>query len=255
MNKNLPYKALILDLDGTTVEHHADDASHRVKQAIAAIKNDIHVCAATGRPLKNARAVLTHLGLSGPCIINNGTEIFDPVKDKIIKRFTLLPETTKQVIEKLRKYNLKIFANHEFGEVPWEENVETDLMGIFIPELTNKQVSLVEDELSNFSSISIHKMVSFNKELIALEVTDPRVSKLHGIAEISSILGITSGELIGVGDAYNDFPLLMACGLKFAMGNAVPELKAIADFVAPSVENDGVAVIIEKFILPLLSTS
>ncbi|HCS78264.1 TPA: hypothetical protein DIV55_00805 [Patescibacteria group bacterium] len=34
------------------------------------------------------------------------------------------------------------------------------------------------------------------------------------------------------------------------MGNAVPELKEIADFVAPPVERDGVAVIIEKFILP-----
>ena len=52
-----------------------------------------------------------------------------------------------------------------------------------------------------------------------------------------------------MGDGYNDFPLLMACGLKIAMGNAVPELKAIADFIAPSVEEDGVATVIEKFIL------
>ena len=52
-----------------------------------------------------------------------------------------------------------------------------------------------------------------------------------------------------MGDGYNDFPLLMASGLKIAMGNAVPELKEIADFVAPTVEEDGVAVIIEKFIL------
>ena len=41
----------------------------------------------------------------------------------------------------------------------------------------------------------------------------------------------------------------MACGLKIAMGNAVPELKAIADFIAPTVEEDGVATVIEKFVL------
>ena len=41
----------------------------------------------------------------------------------------------------------------------------------------------------------------------------------------------------------------MACGLKVAMGNAIPELKEIADYVAPSVDDDGVADVIEKFIL------
>lgn len=41
----------------------------------------------------------------------------------------------------------------------------------------------------------------------------------------------------------------MACGLKVAMGNAVKELKEIADFIAPTVEQDGLATVIEKFIL------
>ena len=44
-------------------------------------------------------------------------------------------------------------------------------------------------------------------------------------------------------------PLLMACGLKIAMGNAYEELKSIADYVAPPIEEDGVADAIEKFIL------
>jgi len=56
-------------------------------------------------------------------------------------------------------------------------------------------------------------------------------------------------EIIGVGDGPNDYPLLMGSGFKVAMGNAVPELKEIADFIAPSVEEDGVATVIEKFVL------
>lgn len=47
----------------------------------------------------------------------------------------------------------------------------------------------------------------------------------------------------------NDHSLLCAYRLKIAMGNAAPELKAIADFIAPSIEEDGVATVIEKFIL------
>lgn len=62
-------------------------------------------------------------------------------------------------------------------------------------------------------------------------------------------MGISTSEIIGIGDHYNDFPLLMACGFKVAMGNAVPELKAIADYIAPSVENNGLADVLEKFVL------
>jgi len=62
-------------------------------------------------------------------------------------------------------------------------------------------------------------------------------------------LKISREEIIGIGDHYNDFPLLMACGLKVAMGNAVDDLKAIADYIAPSVEKDGVADVIDRFVL------
>lgn len=41
----------------------------------------------------------------------------------------------------------------------------------------------------------------------------------------------------------------MACGLKVAMGNATEDLKAIADYIAPSVDDDGVVDVIAKFIL------
>ena len=63
------------------------------------------------------------------------------------------------------------------------------------------------------------------------------------------MLNIKTDEIIGIGDGYNDFPLLMACGLKVAMGNAVEELKAIADYIAPSVEEDGVVDVINKFVV------
>ncbi|MBX4181389.1 HAD hydrolase family protein, partial [Candidatus Parcubacteria bacterium] len=51
------------------------------------------------------------------------------------------------------------------------------------------------------------------------------------------------------GDARNDTPLLNVCGLRIAMGNADDKLKRIAHYIAPSVEDDGVAHVVEKFIL------
>jgi hypothetical protein len=83
---------------------------------------------------------------------------------------------------------------------------------------------------------------------MSINITDALASKLHGVVEVARMLHIKTEDIIGVGDGYVDFPLLMACGLKIAMGNAVPELKAIADFIAPTVDEDGVAVVIDKFI-------
>ena len=74
-------------------------------------------------------------------------------------------------------------------------------------------------------------------------------TKQHGILEVAKIMGISTHEIIGIGDASNDIPLLMACGLKVAIGNATEDVKAIADYIAPTVEEDGVADVIEKFIL------
>lgn len=62
-------------------------------------------------------------------------------------------------------------------------------------------------------------------------------------------MNLNNSEIIGVGDGYNDLPMLKVCGLKIAMGNAVPELKLIANYIAPNVEKEGVINIIEKFIL------
>ena len=58
--------------------------------------------------------------------------------------------------------------------------------------------------------------------------------------------------MAAVGDSYNDLPLLNVCGLRIAMGDAPEELKAIAHYVAPSAEEDGLAVAIEEYLLPRL---
>lgn len=63
------------------------------------------------------------------------------------------------------------------------------------------------------------------------------------------MLNINSEDVIGVRDSNNDMTLFKNVGLKVAMGNATEELKATADFIASPIEKDGLAQVIEKFIL------
>ena len=112
--------------------------------------------------------------------------------------------------------------------------------------------NLVDDiiaKISHAPTISVHKIPSWQKGKVDIHVSHIAGTKQHGILQVAKILGINTHEIIGIGDGGNDLPLLMACGLKVAMGNAFEDLKEIADYIAPSVEKDGVAHVIEKFIL------
>ena len=66
---------------------------------------------------------------------------------------------------------------------------------------------------------------------------------------MAEILKIGKDAILGVGDHENDMLLFDAVGFKVAMGNAEDNLKAKADFIAPTVYDDGLAFVIDKFII------
>ncbi|MCX8008377.1 MAG: HAD hydrolase family protein [Patescibacteria group bacterium] len=74
-------------------------------------------------------------------------------------------------------------------------------------------------------------------------------SKGKGLSVIQSKLDILTSQTIAIGDGASDVPTMRYAGLKVSMENAEPELKAVANYIAPSVENDGVVDVIERYIL------
>jgi HAD superfamily hydrolase (TIGR01484 family) len=247
----MKYKAIMLDLDDTTVLHGKKNLpSSRVKEAIAKAKNHIHVCIATARTLTDSLAVMNDLELSGPCVLTNGTQIYDPVQKTVIHE-VLLPDGIPQQLAALAKqYHLTAILYDGKKDMTYT-GAETfhKALSIYIPEVSIESIDTMVDIFSIDPRIHVQKLTAWNKEYMSLDITSNEASKLHGIVQVAKVLHIHTDEIIGVGDGYNDFPLLMACGLKIAMGNAVPELKAIADFIAPTVQDDGVATVIEKFVL------
>ena len=245
------YKAIILDLDDTTVLHGKENLpSPRVTEAIAKAKERIHVCIATARTLKDAMPVISHLSLSGPCIFTNGTQIYDPEKKKIVHEVLLPKEIIPKVYEICKKLHVtSMLYNGEKDLLVQDPDPDTKVLSIYVPQIEPERADAVVEALKVISGINVQKLSAWDKRYMSIDVTNEKASKLYGIVEVARLLHIKTEDIIGVGDGYNDFPLLMACGLKIAMGNAVPELKEIADFIAPSVYDDGVATVIEKFVL------
>jgi hypothetical protein len=248
----MKYKALFLDVDGTLVVHNLESLpSPRVTEAINTCKKiGVAVCLATSRPLHGVQKIITHLDLRGYCVISSGSQIYSFQKKKIVMEKTILKKDIRIIHEIATKYHVDCRGFDGENEISLDHSrVLKKIVSIYFPELPLDVFQKIYMELESTQKFALHRMPAWDERFECLDITCKGTSKLHAITEVAGLLGIQTHEMIGVGDGYNDFPLLMACGLKVAMGNAVPELKAIADFIAPSVEEDGVATVIEKYIL------
>lgn len=247
----MKYKALFLDLDGTTIPNKLDGMpSEKVREAIHKAKEKVFVCIATSRPIFFAKPVIDDLDIRGLCIISDATQIYDPVKKKIVQTIYLNNNDVPNILTIFRKYELQVLVSDGIeANQALNKKLPKNICTLMVADVSEKTANFLVRDMTIIPTVAVHKLFSYNKNFFWISVTHATATKLHGIVTIAEMLDLKTEEMIGVGDGYNDFPLLMACGLKIAMGNAVSELKAIADFIAPSVEEDGVATVIEKFIL------
>ena len=252
-NSKRKYKALILDVDGTTIPNKKDGMpSPKVVSSLAKAAKYIHICLATSRPYKDLAHILDRLNLSGYSIINGGSQIIDMKSRSFLWEQPILRKDVQAVIDILSKENVaRVWLNDGKSDITIPTiSLPKIIFQIYIGvNFTIFEADNLIAKLSHISTISAHKVPSWTKGFFCIIITHALATKQHGIFEIAKLLEIKTHDIIGIGDGYNDFPLLMACGLKIAMGNAVPELKEIADYIAPSVEKDGLVDVINKFIL------
>ncbi len=82
-----------------------------------------------------------------------------------------------------------------------------------------------------------------------IEITAPNVSKGNALSRLADHYGLAQAEVMAIGDQDNDIDMVEWAGLGVAIGNAAPDLIAVADHIAPSVNEEGVVWAIEQFIL------
>lgn len=252
MNKK-KYKALMLDLDGTTIPNRLDGMpSKAVINAVAKASKLLHVGVVTARPFNYAKSVIESLEINGPSILTGGAQVVDVKVGTVLWQKFIPKKNLKEINEVIKGFNLTYGFDYSNDNSGFSKNPELrleDTIAIKIPEVSFRSAEAVMEKLEKFKDVIAHKIGGVKKEKLWIQISHAEATKQHGIFEVAQILNIDTHEIIGVGDSYNDFPLLMACGLKVAMGNAVTELKEIADYIAPSVEEDGVVDVIEKFVL------
>ncbi len=246
---SVKYKALMIDVDGTLVPNRPDGMpSVRVTQAINKIQDRIHVGLATGRPLFAMKYLAKHLQLSGVSIVSGGAQVVHHVKREVVWEKAIPHQTAKDVFSLLNQYELLLTDG--VSEEPFSPHHSTKkVLEIAVQAVAPDAAEEIIAKISGIPNVVAHPVRSWTSGRIDVLINQAEATKQHGIYEVAKALGIETHEIIGIGDGGNDLPLLMACGLKIAMEDGNEDLKAIADYIAPSVEKDGVAHVIEKFLL------
>jgi HAD superfamily hydrolase (TIGR01484 family) len=252
MNKKIKhkYKALMTDVDGTLIVNGGGNTiSARVKKSIRESKDKISIGIASGRPLHQVTVIFDELGLQQPCVISGGSQIVDPVTKQILWEQPLLPQDVEAVTATLDNLNSKIWVVDNTEEILYNPGLTLQKpLSFFISKIQEEEANKIIARLSASGTLALTKVVAYDEGYVALHITHAEATKHHATIKVAELLNVTSAEIIGIGDGYNDMPLFKACGFRVAVGNAVAGLKEKADYIAPSVHEDAVAHVIEKFI-------
>jgi len=245
-------KVIFMDIDGTLMGRGG--VSRRVIDAIQRARAQGHlffIC--TGRSLGNMPAELRNagyldgyvMGCGTHCVFGNETVYHDRISPELalkLAKFSL--EQGKECWYEGENRMLATFSSHEtiahfnsyeeFAEILKSEPITK--MTILGPHCEEYDEIFAE-------WFDIYGMGTYSDVILR------GVTKATGMQHVLDHLGIAREDCIGVGDSANDLPMIEFAGLGVAMGNAPEDVKAKADAVTESVENDGVAVMIEKYVL------
>ena len=250
------YRAIIFDLDGTAIPNAENGApSPRLIEAVSKYREKIHLIAATGRTLPEALTVIQALGLTDPCIIMGGATTINPSNGQALTRTTLPPESVQAVLDILKAWPNHVYVRSDNivaqdpinkASIGQDARLNHNVDMICVDAITDAELPTLKAQLEHHPKILVTTAPSWSTDHF-LMISHRDATKEHAITQVLNRLGVPKTAAIGVGDGENDIHLFAAVGLKVAMGNATPHLKTAADITCASVDEDGLAEIIERF--------
>ncbi len=264
----MPYKLVAMDLDGTLLR---DDLSMspRVLSALErARQKGILLTLATGRGYPSMRSWVQKLNITTPVIGYQGAAVVDPQTHTAIYQRTF----PRQLVTPLRDFarasslSLTIYAN---DLIYVEDKRQSDafydkwfglpyrLVDDLAAAITTEPIKfIIIGEGPELDRVRPEVEARFGSHLhivrsheYFLEGLAPGTNKGQALAWLAQQLGIARRETMAIGDSGNDKEMIAWAGLGVAMGNASPEARSVADYVAPGVDSDGAAEAIERFCL------
>lgn len=267
---HLPYRAIALDLDGTLTNHDKVVTPKTREVLLQAEAEGVVIILASGRPTYGIEPVAECLELDkrGGYILsyNGGNIVNAKTGEKLFTQF--LPDEVIPILYRYAKeknHALLGYAGNEIiTEMPDDQYVKEEsrinkmnirkvgnLFEALEPHptkllMTGDLADMLKAE-NELSEILGDRMDIFRSAPFFLELVPKGIDKAKSLLRLLSKINLTPADMIAFGDGYNDLSMLKLAGMGVAMQNAAPEVRAEADYITLSNEEDGVAAALEHF--------
>jgi len=265
------YRLLAVDVDGTLLNSD-DQLSPATRDALVrAGRAGVHVVLATGRRYSRTLHLVEPLGIDVPLITASGALVKDPIDHRTLycaefDRPTLCDALavvgrcgydpvlcadtysrgfdfycarfdvdSPQLAEYLR-------LNPDCGRT-WPEPAADPPPGVFTFFAMGTKAEMLELQREIQRQLPgrlyTHVLRSPRYAGFMCEVAPAGATKWSAVERLATAWNIPRAAVCTVGDDVNDIPMIRAAGLGVAMGNALPEVKAAADRIAPTHDEEG----------------
>lgn len=270
-------KMIGMDLDGTLLNEKKELTAYSRKVLEQAIHQGVIVLVATGRPISGVPEELRTFPGMRYALTANGGRILDLKENKVIFESLVSTKSAEKILDVFEQYDtlrevyfegISYVQQEAMDEI--ERYVENPSMQKYI-RATKKTVPDVKAKVKemNCGLDKVHAMFANQEERRVaweelakipditvssaldnnIEINGKDVNKGKGLLKLGEMLGIRREEIMACGDGLNDLQMLREVGFAVAMANGAEEVKAAADYITVSNEEDGVAKAIEKFVL------
>lgn len=262
---------IALDLDGTLTNERKEITPHTYDTLMRTQQMGARLCLASGRPPYGMRPLAEQLHMAeygGLLVCYNGGHIEECATGRVLTEQTLCEELLPQLVAYQNESGLTLMTYHDdtiYTEQPQNtyvmqssRNNKMRIQGVknFIndtprpinkclmvghPSLIPQWEERMATEMGNLMHI-LHSTPYF------IELLPPGIDKGTALSIVLDHYGMQQSQLIAFGDSHNDIDMLRLAGIGVAMGNAEEEVKAAANHVTLTNEEDGIAVFLEKHI-------
>lgn len=269
----MKYKLLVLDIDGTLLNSNNQISDRTIASLVKVQEMGVRIVLASGRPTYGILPIakLLKLGNYGGYIISyNGGQIINAQNGEILFERRINPEMLPSIEHKAEKYGFPLFTYHDEAIITntannkhIEREASINNLNIIVEPHLSIAVDfapckcvLVSDDDEALKDLESHwkKRLSgsldiYRSEKFFLEVAPSGIDKAATLSVLLELLSIPQEEVMAIGNGVCDVSMLQIVGFGVAMKNAQHSVKACADQVTDSNDDDGVAQIIEKILL------
>jgi len=240
----------------------------RTREAIAATRGaGIHVFLVTGRMFQSVRPYALEAGLDDPVVCYQGAVVAEPASGRWLRHVPIPLDLARETIAAVNEegFGLNCYVNDELyvAEITPEARRYADFQHLELHEVGDLSAWLeapptklvVIDDPDVLDGLKERMIARFDRRLYIskslpyfLEFASPDVTKAAGLDFLAARLGFTREQTVAFGDGENDIELVDWAGYGVAVSNAHERVKEVADFICPSVDEEGVAQVLEAFL-------